>query len=126
MTNRRLLIVDDHPVNRRLPGMLLRGTDWECTEAESGEMALNAVQQEKFDCVLLDISMPGMSGNDVCRIIRSSDDLKHLRVIAYTAHAFKETRSTIMESGFDGILLKPINRKSLLAALEPEGSDQTP
>lgn len=120
MNKRLLLIVDDHPVNRRLPGMLLRDLPWECTEADSGEAALLALRQKKYDCVLLDISMPVMSGNEVCERIRQSEDLKHLRVIAYTAHAFAETRNQIMASGFDGILLKPISRKNLLEVIEPE------
>jgi CheY-like chemotaxis protein len=126
MNKRRILIVDDHPVNRRLPGMLLRDSAWECSEAESGEAALTALRQTQFDCVLLDISMPLMSGNDVCNIIRRSDDLKHLRVIAYTAHAFEEARNNIMAAGFNGILVKPITRKTLLAALEPERGAAAP
>lgn len=126
MNNRRLLIVDDHPVNRRLPGMLLRGSEWQCVEAESGQAALDALRKSSFDCVLLDISMPVMSGNDVCRIIKTSADLKHLRVIAYTAHALDETRNSIMQAGFDAILVKPINRRNLLAALEPDSVKPTP
>jgi len=126
MNNRRVLVVDDHPVNRRLPAMLLRGTDWQCFEADSGEAALIALRQSEYSCVLLDISMPSMSGSDVCKIIRNSDDLKHLRVVAYTAHAFEDTRQNIMSAGFDGILLKPINRNSLLTALEPVGNSLSP
>lgn len=122
MANQRLLVVDDHPVNRRLPGMLLRGTAWQCDEAESGEAALAALRNNDYQCVLLDISMPVMSGDEVCATIKKTDALKHLRVIAYTAHAFEDTRSTIMLAGFDALLLKPISRKSLLAALEPENA----
>ena len=92
--NKRLLVVDDHPVNRRLPGMLLRDFPWQCSEAESGEAALIALRQtldEPYDCVLLDISMPEVSGIDICATIKASADFKHLRVIAYTAHAFNDT-----------------------------------
>jgi putative two-component system response regulator len=127
--NKRLLIVDDHPVNRRLPGMLLRDFPWQCSEAESGEAALIALRQtlnEPYDCVLLDISMPEISGIDVCAIIKASADLKHLRIIAYTAHAFSDTVKKIMAAGFDAILVKPITRKSLLAALEPENAASPP
>ena len=122
MAKRRVLVVDDHPVNRRLPGMLLRDTEWECVEAESGEAALAALHAQEFECVLLDISMPAMSGDEVCAIIKKSGDLKHLRVIAYTAHAFEDTRNSIMSAGFDAMLLKPISRKGLMAALEPENA----
>ena len=126
MNNRRVLIVDDHPVNRRLPGMLLRDSGWQCVEADSGEAALAALRESPFDCVLLDISMPVMSGNEVCRIINTSANLKHLRVVAYTAHALEETRTSILHAGFDAILVKPINRKNLMAALEPDSATPAP
>ena len=126
MNNRRVLIVDDHPVNRRLPGMLLRDSGWQCVEADSGEAALAALRESPVDCVLLDISMPVMSGNEVCRIIKTSAKLKHLRVVAYTAHALEETRTSILHAGFDAILVKPINRKNLMAALEPDSATPAP
>ena len=126
MNSRRVLVVDDHPVNRRLPGMLLRDSGWQCVEADSGQAALAALRESPFDCVLLDISMPVMSGNDVCRIIKASANLKHLRVVAYTAHALDETRTSILQAGFDAILVKPINRRNLLAALEPDSATPAP
>ncbi|MFZ9149763.1 MAG: response regulator [Burkholderiales bacterium] len=126
MNNRRLLVVDDHPINRRLPGMLLRDTGWQCFEADSGQAALDALREAPYDCVLLDISMPVMSGTDVCRIIKASAALKHLRVVAYTAHAMEDAQNSILQSGFDAILIKPINRGNLLAALEPDSAKPAP
>ena len=127
--NKRLLVVDDHPVNCRLPGMLLRDFPWQCSEAESGEAALLALRQtpyEPYDCVLLDISMPEVAGIDICATIKAAADLKYLRVVAYTAHAFSDTVKKIMAAGFDAILVKPITRKSLLAALDPENAATPP
>lgn len=117
MSGRRVLIVDDHPVNRQLPGMLLRGTDWQCDTAASGEEALAKLNSSAFDVVLLDISMPDLSGDEVCRRIRADVRFKSLRVIAYTAHAMEEARTSILAAGFDGLLTKPISKQTLFEAL---------
>jgi CheY-like chemotaxis protein len=117
LTSRRILIVDDHPVNRQLPGMLLRGTDWQCDAASSGEEALAKLNTTNYDVVLLDISMPDLSGDEVCRRIRADVRFKTLRVIAYTAHAMEEARASILAAGFDGLLTKPISKLTLFEAL---------
>lgn len=117
MSSRRILIVDDHPINRRLPAVILRDAGWIIDEAANGEDALARLWDTTYDAVLLDISMPGMSGEEVCRRIRADGSLRHLKVIAYTAHAMEENRDDIMNAGFHGILVKPISRQSLLDAL---------
>jgi two-component system, chemotaxis family, chemotaxis protein CheY len=122
MTGRRVLIVDDHPINRRLPEVILRDAGWLTDEAENGEQALAKLAAGSFEVVLLDISMPGMSGEEVCRRIRADERLKHLRVIAYTAHAIEESRPSLMQAGFDWLLIKPISRQSLLEALDPSNT----
>ena len=119
MSQRRILIVDDHPINRRLPAVILRDAGWIIDEAANGEDALARLYSTMYDAVLLDISMPGMSGEDVCRRIRADPQLQHLRVVAYTAHAMEENRDDIMNAGFHAILVKPISRQSLLDALDP-------
>lgn len=118
MTSRRVLIVDDHPVNRQLPGMLLRGTDWQCDTAASGEEALAKLNASAYDVVLLDISMPDLSGDEVCRRIRADARFKSLRVVAYTAHAMEEARTSILAAGFDALLTKPISKQTLFEALD--------
>ncbi|MGE0557393.1 MAG: response regulator [Burkholderiales bacterium] len=117
MNERHMLIVDDHPINRRLPAVILRDAGWTTEEAENGEEALAKLAGGSYSAVLLDISMPGMSGEEVCRRIRADSRLKDLRVIAYTAHAMEETRTDMMHAGFDWMLVKPISRQLLLDAL---------
>ena len=67
----------------------------------------------RSDLVLLDVSMPGMSGIEVCRRIRADERLRGLRVIAYTAHALPEERRSFLDASFDDILIKPITREAL-------------
>lgn len=112
-----VLIVDDNPVNRLLPSAILRKEGCTVAEAACGEDALTYLAKDKVDCVLLDISMPGLSGEEVCERIRQDPSLAGLKVIAYTAHAMPEEKQRIMGAGFDDLLIKPISRAGLLAAL---------
>ena len=70
-----------------------------------------------YDCVLLDISMPEMSGEEVCKRIRADARLAGLRVIAYTAHTMKDEQQQILAAGFDALLIKPINKAVLLETI---------
>ncbi len=114
----RILIVDDQPTNRQLPAAILRRLGHTVAEAVDGEAALTWLATEQADCVLLDISMPGLSGDDECRRIRADARLQGLRVVAYTAHALHGDEQRIMQAGFDSVLVKPISRASLLSALD--------
>jgi two-component system chemotaxis response regulator CheY len=118
MSVRRVLVVDDHPVNRTLVCVLLRDAGWHVEEAVDGHAGLAKLAAGTFDTVLLDISMPDISGDEVCRRIRADGKLKTLRVIAYTAHALDNERDKILSAGFDGLLTKPISKASLFAALQ--------
>lgn len=111
---RKVLVVDDNAVNRKLAVALLKRRGMYVEEADSGSVALEILAAGQFDYVLLDISMPVMDGKEVCRIIRSTPNLAALRVIAYTAHAMESERQSIMAAGFDDLLVKPISSQDLL------------
>lgn len=113
----KVLVVDDQRVNRTLPAVLLRQQGCEVIEAESGEDALRLIADHQFDAILLDVSMPGISGTDLCRQLRTRPEFGGVRIIAYTAHAMPGEREDILSAGFDDILIKPISRQVLLAAL---------
>ncbi len=119
--SRRVLVVDDNLVNRRVAAAFLKRLGWEVEEAGDGEEALAVVGRGAFGLVLLDVSMPGMSGLDVCRRIRAGEHGSHLPLVAYTAHALSEEKAAILEAGFDDILIKPINLQDLSAALQRRG-----
>lgn len=116
---KRLLVVDDNAVNRKLALAMLKKRGWEMEEAENGTDALTKLETGHFDYVLLDISMPGMDGEEVCRRIRANDALRHLLVIAYTAHALESERQRIMSAGFNDIVIKPVTMDALLAKFPP-------
>ena len=114
---KRILVVDDNAVNRKLASTLLKKRGWEIAEADGGATALEILSVDRFDGVLLDISMPGIDGEEVCRRISANRSLAGLRLVAYTAHAMESEQQRIMSAGFDAILIKPITMQSLQLAL---------
>lgn len=124
MNRTRLLVVDDNPANRMLPGLLLRREGCHIATCESGEQALELLQQSTYTHLLLDISLPRLSGVEVCRAARAQPAGHGLRIIAYTAHAMPQEIQELKEAGFDGVLVKPIRRQDLIdALLLPKESD---
>jgi len=75
MSSARILIVDDDPQIRRVLRTSLVAQDYEVADARNGEEALEKLREEKLDLVILDMNMPGMSGLETCRTIRSSSTL---------------------------------------------------
>lgn len=117
----RVLVVDDHPVNAALVNAFFKRGGWATRMVGDGANALAELAREAYDLVLLDISMPGMSGIDVCREIRQRAEWAGLRVVAYTAHALAEEPAALREAGFADILTKPVDRRvvnDVLARLE--------
>ena len=116
--NRCALVVDDIPANRLIAEAMLKQLGWSVLLAVDGREALRVLGTAEIDLVLLDISMPGMSGMEVCQNIRANRTLANLPVIAYTAHAQPEDRRNFIASGFNEVLIKPINRATLAGAVD--------
>lgn len=109
----RALVVDDVTTNRVLARALLVKMGWLVDEAADGETALESAARNTYDLVLLDISMPGLSGPETCAALRALPGGGDLRIVAYTAHAFPDERDRILAAGFDDILVKPVNMQSI-------------
>jgi two-component system cell cycle response regulator DivK len=105
----RVLIIDDNAVNRRMAQVFFQKLGWEVETLDSGLRALEHLAAHQYDLVLLDISMPGMTGLEVCQRIRADRELRDLWVIAYTAHVLLEEQPRFLAGGFDDVLLKPIS-----------------
>jgi CheY-like chemotaxis protein len=115
----RALVVDDIPANRLVAEAMLSELGWSVMTAVDGRDAMNVLDAVPFgfDLVILDISMPGMSGIEMCQKIRANSAYAELPVIAYTAHAQPEDRRNFIASGFNEVLTKPINRATLVSAV---------
>lgn len=118
MSARFALVVDDHPTNLLLASTLLKKLGWLVSQANCGEKALEIASTTQFDLILLDISMPGLSGEDTCSQLRALASPPG-RIIAYTAHAFPEDRDHLLAKGFDEILVKPVSRQGFEEIIGP-------
>jgi len=102
-----LAVVEDNADNRLLIQAIL-GDQYDLVEYENGADALTGIARSKPDLVLLDISLPGMDGNEILQRIRRDQALRDLPVIALTAHAMSGDREKFLAAGFDDYITKPI------------------
>jgi CheY-like chemotaxis protein/HPt (histidine-containing phosphotransfer) domain-containing protein len=115
-----VLVVEDNAVNRRLAQHVLEKAGHAVVVAECGAAALSAMEGSRFDLVLMDVQMPGMDGIETTARIREREKATggHVPVIALTAHAMPADRARCLAGGMDGHLIKPIQPKALLEAVE--------
>ena len=106
-------VVEDNADNRLLLQAILDGL-YEVVEYENGVDALAGLAARLPDLVLLDISLPGMDGNEILARIRADEQLQRLPVIALTAHAMAGDREKYLAAGFNDYITKPIVDETLL------------
>jgi two-component system, cell cycle response regulator DivK len=115
--SKSILVVDDNGINRLLPGLILRPFGWEVHEADGGLAALEILKTIHIACVLLDISMPEVSGLEVLEDLRRDSKFEALKVVAYTAYAQPQDVARLLSLGFDAVLIKPLTSVKLLGVL---------
>ncbi len=108
-----ILIVDDNADNRALASATLEGEDYRVASVSSGEEALRALGEDHFDCVLLDVRMPGMDGFEVCSRIRALPGGSQLPVVFLTALRDVDTFDAAVRAGGDDFLTKPVRPTEL-------------
>lgn len=115
------LVVDDNEVNRILVSRFLTKMGWQVANVEDGDKALDWMTAHAADLVLLDISMPTVSGDEVCRRARAAGLDKGAKLVAYTAHAMPDECEQFLACGFDAILVKPVSRQAVADLLADLG-----
>jgi two-component system, sensor histidine kinase and response regulator len=118
----RVLLVEDNEVNQQLATELLKSEGATVTVANHGREAVElleraTVQPVPFDVVLMDLQMPEMDGITATRLLRSKPHLQHLPIIAMTAHAMADEIQRCFEAGMNDHVGKPIDPRTLYAAL---------
>ena len=117
-SNLRVLLVDDHPINRQVAALFLRPFNMRIVEAVNGAEALAALEREAFDVVLLDMHMPVMDGpTTIAKIRASGQPWATMPVIALTADAMSGDRERYLALGMDGYLSKPLAERELLSEI---------
>lgn len=113
-----ILIVDDEPVNRQVLTNYLKEDTFKVTQVESGQDALDVLDNKTIDLVLLDVMMPGMSGFEVCRKIRDKHLSSELPVIMVTAKDQVADLVQGLNIGANDYLIKPVSRGEMLARIK--------
>jgi two-component system, cell cycle response regulator len=114
----RILVVDDIVANVRLLEAKLSAEYFEVSTAMNGLDAIESVQKNKPDIILLDVMMPGMDGVEVCKRLKSNPDTQHIPVVMVTALDQPEDRVRGLQAGADDFLTKPVNDISLFCRIK--------
>ncbi len=117
---RRILVAEDHPVNRKLVTKLLEKRSFISEVAGNGEDVLRALQASPFDLILMDVQMPGMDGLQTAAAIREREKMTggHVPILAMTAHAMNRDREKCLEAGMDAYVSKPVSPGELYRAID--------
>jgi len=134
----KVLVAEDHPTNRAVVSLILEPLGVKLTMVEDGKQAVEAVEREAFDIILMDIQMPVMDGLTAAREIRQLEaalGLARTRIVALSANALPEHIAEARAAGMDDHLAKPIRPEGLIAliatarpandAAPPADGDQT-
>jgi len=109
-----ILYIEDNPVNLELVNAIFSTCDGiHLTSATNAEDGLTLIESTKPDIILMDISLPGMSGQDALTILKNNAQTRHIPVIAVSAHALNHDVSNGLSSGFDHYITKPIDISQL-------------
>lgn len=110
-TETRILQVEDDRISQRFMTQLCKYTGWKIRTASNGLQALEMLENENFDIILMDIQMPDMSGIELTKIIREKEKLtdNHITIIAMTAYAMEGDRDICINTGMDDYISKPID-----------------
>lgn len=108
-----ILIIDDYPDNRELLRLMLEQAGYLVQEATDGDTGLEIARNTRPDMALVDLSMPGLDGWEVLKLLRADDDMAAILCVAVSAYA-DGARMRALDHGFDAYLTKPFRRLELL------------
>jgi len=114
-SGQKILVVEDEPDIRKLVNYNLAQERFKVIEAEDGEQALKVIQRDKPHLVVLDLMLPGLSGIELCKILRDRADTASLPILMLTAKAGETDRVLGLEMGADDYLTKPFSPRELVA-----------
>jgi two-component system alkaline phosphatase synthesis response regulator PhoP len=118
VSKKKILVVEDEKDVRDLVRYNLEQDGFTVLEAEDGELALALVRRERPALVILDIMLPGMSGLDICRVIRHDEEVSRVPVLMLTAKAAEVDKIVGLEVGADDYVTKPFSPRELLARVK--------
>jgi CheY-like chemotaxis protein len=114
----RILIAEDHPDNREMLTRRLLRRGYDVIVAENGVEAVEKAKACAPDLILMDISMPVMSGIDATKLLRQTPEAGAVKIIALTAHAMDSARKECLDAGCDDFATKPVDFQGLVALIQ--------
>ncbi len=114
----KIFVVDDDPEIIELITAILENTGYDVVSEISSEAALTRIEDEKPDCVLIDIMMPGKDGLELCREIKENENIPPLKVVIVSAKTYEFDKKRAFELGADGFINKPIVAESFIETLK--------
>jgi two-component system cell cycle response regulator DivK len=118
VTPRRILVIEDNPLNLKLVRDVLQFAGYVVTEANSGEQGLRVAEEDPPDLVLMDLQLPGIDGTETLRRMRQGALGHNVPVVAVTAFAMPGDRERAALAGFDGYVEKPVSVRALPTQIE--------
>ncbi len=121
-----VLLAEDGRVNQLVATKMLEKRGHSVVVAEDGQLAIECLEREAFDAILMDVQMPKVDGFDATRIIREAEEQtgEHIPIIAMTANAMKGDREKCIEAGMDDYVAKPVKSEELFGVLEKYAPNQ--
>ena len=114
---RRVLVVEDEPINQEITRMLLEGAGLVVDTAENGLKAIERAGRERYDAILMDMQMPEMDGPEAARRLRTMPACARTPILAMTANAFAEDRARCFAAGMNDFITKPVEPRYLFTVL---------
>lgn len=112
LQGRRILVVEDQPLNLELALELLRNAGAEVTVAEKAEPGIELARRHPPDLILMDVQLPGMDGLAATRILKEDEATRSIPVVALSAHAMEGDRERALAAGAAGYITKPVDTKT--------------
>jgi two-component system cell cycle response regulator DivK len=113
-----ILIVEDSERNMKLAVDLLELNGFRTLKAPDGETAMEILKTQRPDLILLDIGLPGISGDEVYRKIRADRNISSLKVVAFSASVMRHEKERMLQIGFDAFIAKPIDTVNFIEEIE--------
>lgn len=117
MAGETILIIDDNPINLKLEMILLQVEGYDVHTASNAEEAFKMLDSVAPRLIILDLQLPGMSGLDLARKIKSIPSFKRIVILAVTAYAMKGDKEAALVAGCDGYITKPIDTNAFSAMI---------
>ena len=115
--SKTVLVVDDEPMTRTLLKLMLAPTNYEIIEAGDGFEALEKIEQQLPDIMILDVMMPHMDGFTLCQMLRKREETANTPIILLSAKTTPDAVQAGLDAGADRYLTKPVSRKDLLESM---------